>query len=88
MLTISALVISVNAQYKKNTADSTKSNQQKIQQAPQPNYFIIGQMDAFKLLVMAITSPDDVTANERKRLLYWLNNNLLALPTDTTGNKK
>jgi hypothetical protein len=91
ILTISLMVIYASAQTKNQPKkDSTikVDPTDGMVKMPQSNYFIIGQLDAFKLLAAAVTAPDDVTANQRKALMEWLNKNLQALPTDTTGNKK
>lgn len=36
-------------------------------------YFIVGNINDFKLLFAAIQSPNDVTPNQVKALLNWIN---------------
>ena len=43
------------------------------------NYVLIGKMPDFKLLFMAITQPDDVTANQKKSVAEWINKGLQVL---------
>lgn len=50
-------------------------------------FFLVGILDNWKLLFSAVTTPDDVTNNQRKQLAQWLNN-VKALPIDSTKQKK
>ncbi len=43
-------------------------------------YQLIGKIDDFKLLYAAITSPDDVTANQKKAIAKWLESIKIIIP--------
>jgi len=44
-----------------------------------PNFALVGSINDFQLLLAAVVSPDDVTANQRKALDAWIRK-IQALP--------
>lgn len=51
------------------------------------HYYVIGDFETFKALYLAVASPDDITANQRKAILAWLDKNVAVLSTDSTKKK-
>lgn len=55
------------------------------------NYHLIGKLDDFKILFAAITTPDDVTANQKKAIAEWLKSIKIIIPNvkpDSTAKQK
>lgn len=73
MITFTMLSLTCAAQ-QKQTNDTT--------------YFLAGKITSFQLLYAAIANPDDVTTNQKKKLLDWLDRGLQAIPADSISTKK
>jgi len=53
-----------------------------------PPFYLLGTRNDFLILLMALTTPGDVTPNQIKQLVDWINQRAKQLPTDSIGNKK
>lgn len=51
-------------------------------------YFMTGKLPSFDLLYKAIANPDDVTTNQKKSLLIWIERGLMSIPDSVTSKKK
>lgn len=68
--TISVVIILISSLIGYSQKDTTKSN---IQLATtDTTYNLVGKMPDFQLLYASIVSPDDVSINQRKYLVAWL----------------
>jgi hypothetical protein len=87
MLFLAAICFSITAFAQKKEKVDTATKQAVKQDPPQqPAFFLVGQLDDFKLLYAAVTSPDDVTQNQKKAIATWLMK-IQAVPADTTKQK-
>jgi hypothetical protein len=56
-----------------------------VKAKPDTTFYLGGKAVAFQFLYKAIVSPDDITNNDRKKLVEWINT---AFPVvDTVGKK-
>lgn len=64
---------------------------QRVEQPKQDTatYLLVGKLNDFKLLFATITTPDDVTVNQKKAVAEWVNKGLQMIPPkkDSTTNK-
>jgi len=81
LLACIAFTLSAQAQQKpvQPKADTAK---------PIQKYFLIGTLDNYRLLFSAVSTPGDVTPNQQKLLMDWINAGLTELKTDTLPKKK
>lgn len=56
--------------------------------APQPKtYFLLGALQDYQLLYKCLASPGDVTPNELRSVIQWIDKGAKPLPGDTTKKK-
>jgi hypothetical protein len=68
-----------------NLNDSTTPVKKNVKAKPDTTFYLGGKAVAFQFLYKAIVTPDDVTNNDRKKLIEWINT---AFPVVDTVSKK
>lgn len=61
---------------------------QQAQKYDTSTYVLVGKLNDFRLLFATITTPDDVTPNQKKMVLDWMSKGLQVIKSDTTKPKE